>query len=65
MAAEADKIRAKLQSYSVASHNELCPLQDYHAIAVLMTWACLAGGARGIAALATCACVTGVLHVVR
>ena len=31
MAAEADKIRAKLQSYSVASQNELCPLQDYHA----------------------------------
>ena len=31
MAPEADKIRAKLQSYSVASQNELCPLHDYHA----------------------------------
>ena len=31
MAAEADKIRAKLQSYSVTSQNELYPLQDYHA----------------------------------
>ena len=47
MAAEADKIRAKLQSYSVASQNELCPLQDYHAHCCAYD---LRGVARGIGA---------------